>query len=368
VNDLRSAMRGHVVSPEDDLYDTARRIWNGAVDHRPLLIALCETIDDVQLVVRTGHKYGLPLSVLGGGYDWAGRSMREQGLVIDLSAMRQVTVDAKENIALVQGGATAEDVVTAAAQYGLTAVVGAIGKIGMVGFALGGGYGPLAQRFGLGLDNLVGAELVLVNGELAKADASENPDLFWALRGGGGNFGVVTSMQVRLHPVREMLAGKILFPWSDARSVLVGYADLMASAPDELAITAAVVSGPDGNPAVALAPHWSGDMAQGHELIAGLQQLGSPIMASVGIMPCDRVEQLSDDEPNLPVHFLSGGHGNCSVRSRTTQLMYEVFLVWAFNLMFSTLWLRHFEFGPFEWLWRSLTHFKAQPMRLRRPD
>jgi FAD/FMN-containing dehydrogenase len=130
------------------------RIWNAAVDHRPLLIALYETIDDVQLVVRAGHKYGLPLCVLGDGYDWTGRSLWEQGLVIDLSAMRQVTVDPKEDIALVQGGATAEYVVTAAAQYGLTAVVGAIGKIGMVGFTLGAGYGPLAPRFGLGLDNL----------------------------------------------------------------------------------------------------------------------------------------------------------------------------------------------------------------------
>jgi FAD/FMN-containing dehydrogenase len=298
LTELRSAMRGQVVAPEDQTYDAARQIWNGAVDHRPALLAICENVDDVQAAVHAARKYRLPLSVLGGGYDWAGRSVRHQGLVIDLSAMKQVVVDAQAQTATVQGGATAGDVVAAAAPHGLTAVVGTIGKIGMAGFTLAGGYGPLSSRFGLGLDNLIGVELVLADGRRIKADASENVDLSWALRGGGGNLGVVTSMHVRLHPVREVLAGKILFPWSDARPVLSGYAKAMASAPDELAVTAAIVSGPDGSPAVLLAPYWSGDMAQGQEIIAGLQRLGSPLMGGVGPMACADVFGLF--EPNAP--------------------------------------------------------------------
>jgi FAD/FMN-containing dehydrogenase len=289
LNELRSTMRGRVIASDDQTYDAARRIWNGAVDHRPALIAICETADDVQAAVRAARKYRLPLSVRGGGYDWAGRSVRNQGLVIDLSTMKQVIVDAQAQTATAEGGATAGDMVAAAAPHGLTAVVGTLGKIGMAGFTLAGGYGPLSSRFGLALDNLIGAELILADGRRVKADASENVDLFWALRGGGGNFGVVTSMQVRLHPVREVLAGKILFPWSDARSVLSGYAKAMASAPDELAVTAGVLSAPDGGPAVFMAPYWSGDMARGQEIIAGLQRLGSPLMAAVGPMACGDV-------------------------------------------------------------------------------
>jgi hypothetical protein len=289
LNELRSVMRGRVVAPEDQAYDVARRIWNGAVDHRPILIASCETVDDVQAAVRAARKYRIPLSVRGGGYDWTGRSVRHHGLVIDLSTMKRVVVDEQTQTAELQGGATAGDLVAAAAPYGLTAVVGTLSKIGMAGFTLAGGYGPLSSRFGLALDNLIGAELILSDGCCARADTSENPDLFWALRGGGGNFGVVTSMHVRLHPVRKVLAGKVLFPWSNARSVLSGYAEMMASAADEFAMTVGVTTGPDGSPAVFMAPYWSGDMVQGHEIMAGLQRLGSPVMADVGPMTCGDV-------------------------------------------------------------------------------
>lgn len=302
LSELSSTMKGRVISPDDQTYDIARKIWNGAVDHHPAMIAVCETIHDVQAAVRIAHQNRLPLSVLGGGYDWAGRSIKSHGLVIDLSAMKHVVIDEQTQIATLQGGATAADVIHAATPYGLTAVVGAIGKIGMAGFTLAGGYGPLSPLFGLGLDNLIGAELVLADGRHIKADSMENADLFWALRGGGGNFGVVTSMRIRLHPIRPVLAGKILFPWSDAQAVLSGYAETMASAPDALAVTAAVVSGPSGNPAVVLAPHWSGDLAQGQEIIDKLQRLGTPLMASVG--PISGTDIFGLFEPNAP----SGRH------------------------------------------------------------
>jgi FAD/FMN-containing dehydrogenase len=205
-------MRGKVVLPSDDAYDSVRH----AVDHRPALLAICETPEDVKAAVRIAKAHQLPLSVRGGGHDWAGRALRHEGLVIDLSAMRQVAVNATVRVANVAGGARAKDVIAATAPHGLAAVTGNCGAVGMAGVTLGGGYGPLTPRFGLALDNLLGAEVVLADGRHITADALQHADLFWAIRG-GGNFGVVTSMRVRLHPIREMLAGLILFPWSELR-------------------------------------------------------------------------------------------------------------------------------------------------------
>jgi hypothetical protein len=282
--DLRATMQGAVVVPGDETYDHARRIWNGAVDRRPALFALCETVHDVQAAVRVSRTHGLALSVRGGGHDWAGRALRHGGLVIDLTKMRQVSLDASARIATVAGGATAHDLMTAAAAHGLAAVTGNVGAVGMAGFLLAGGYGPLTTRFGLALDNLLGAEIVLADGRLVTADASQNADLFWALRGGGGNFGAVTSMRLRLHPIGEILAGVILFPWSEAESVLRGHAEILASAPDELSVLAGLVPLPDGNPVVFLGPIWSGEPPRGAEIMSQLQSLGTPILTQIGPM------------------------------------------------------------------------------------
>lgn len=198
--ELRESMQGAVVVHGEEAYDAVRHIWNGAVDHRPAVFALCERVEDVQKAVRVARAYNIPLSVRGGGHDWAGRALRHQGLVIDLSRMRHVEVDAGAKVATVAGGATAADVTGAAGSYGLAAVTPNVGAVGMAGFLLAGGYGPLTSRFGLGIDNLLGAELVLADGRRVWADTSQNDELFWAIRGGGGNFGVVTSMRLRLHP------------------------------------------------------------------------------------------------------------------------------------------------------------------------
>src|SRR5260221_139508 len=214
--DLRAAMQGKVVERGDDSYDRARKVWNGAVDHRPALVAFCETPQDVQAAVHVARVHGIALSVRGGGHDWAGRAVRHDGLVIDLSAVRRVEVDPRAQSAAVAGGATAADLIAAAAPFGLVAVTGSVGAVGMAGLTLGGGYGPLIARHGLALDNLLGAELVLADGRCVTADTHEHPDLFWALRGGGGNFGVVTAMRLRLHALGPLLAGLILFPWGQA--------------------------------------------------------------------------------------------------------------------------------------------------------
>lgn len=279
--EMRAAMQGKVVLAGEDDYFRVRQIWNGAVDHQPVLFALCETVEDVQAAVRIARVHSLPLSVRGGGHDWAGRALRNDGLVIDLTGMRHVEVDAAARIATVAGGATGTDVSAAATPYGLAAVTGNVGAVGMAGFLLAGGYGPLTTRFGLAIDNLLGAEVVLADGRVVWADASQNSDLFWAIRGGGGNFGVVTSMRIRLHPVSEILAGVILFPWSEAEPVLRGYAGIVASAPDELSMLAGAFPGPDGNPVMFLGPIWSGNPEQGEKIMARLRSLGTPMLTQI---------------------------------------------------------------------------------------
>jgi FAD/FMN-containing dehydrogenase len=198
---------------------------------------VCPESPAEQVAVVVARQHHLPLSVCGGGHDWAGRSLRHGGLVIDLSRMRRVAVDPQLRVATVQGGATAGDVIVAAQPHGLSAATGTTGGVGMAGLTLGGGYGPLNGRFGLALDNLLSAEVVLADGSRLTANPKYEPELYWALRGGGGNFGVVTSLRVRLHPDPELLAGFIIYPWSQAADVWKGLNDLLADGPDELTPT-----------------------------------------------------------------------------------------------------------------------------------
>ena len=259
-------------------------IWNAAVQHRPALIVRAESPRDVQEAIRVARDRGMRLSVLGGGHDWAGRAVCDGGLVIDLSGTRSVTVDARAQVATVGGGATAADVLGAAAAYGLVAAAGNVGCVGMTGLTLGGGYGPLNGRFGLALDNLLGAEVVLADGRIVTADANHEPELFWALRGGGGNFGVVTSMRVRLHPLDRLIGGMIVFPWSQAATVWRGLGEVLSTAPDELTVQSGLLAGPDGRPAVYLAPAWSGDLRSGETAIGALVKLGTPLTTQVAPM------------------------------------------------------------------------------------
>jgi FAD binding domain/Berberine and berberine like len=301
--ELCRVMPGKVVKPGDVAYAGACRIWNGAVNHQPALIALCETAGDVQAALRVARTHRLPLSVRGGGHDWAGRALRHNRLVIDLTKMRQVEVDAKDQAARVAGGATANDLIAATAPHGLAAVTGNVGAVGMAGFTLGGGYGPLTTRFGLGLDNLLETEVVLADGRLVFASPSQNSDLFWALRGGGGNFGVVTSMRLRLHPVGELLAGVIMFPWSEAPSVLRGHAEILSSAPGELSVLAGVFSASDGSPVMVIGPIWSGEPNQGQEIIARMQSFGTPILSQIGPMSYTDLIRLYDSEAREGCHY-----------------------------------------------------------------
>ena len=210
--ELRAIMQGRVVSRGDDDYPRTRKIWNKAAETQPALFAVCETSTDVQAAVRSARQHGLSLSVRGGGHSWAGSALCPDGLVIDLSKMRQVVVDPHSRVAIVAGGAKVKDVAAAAGFYGLVAALGNCGEVGMAGLTLGGGYGPLNGQYGLAADNLLGAEVVLADGRRVTTGHDEEPELFWAIRGGGGNFGVVTSLRIRLHETRHMLAGGSCIP------------------------------------------------------------------------------------------------------------------------------------------------------------
>ncbi|WP_448332469.1 FAD-binding oxidoreductase [Streptomyces sp. DSM 41534] len=278
----RTIDNGQVVT-SGSAYDAAVNVWNGAVAHRPDVVVRCATPADARAAVLAAREHGVPLSVRGGGHDWAGRALTDGGLTIDLSGMRAVRVDPDTAVAEVAGGATGADLARAARRFGVTAATGTVGTVGMAGLSLGGGYGPLSGRFGLALDNVLSADVVLADGSLVTADAEREPELLWALRGGGGNFGLVTAMRVQLHRTPTLLSGQILFPWAQASAVLARLAEFVPEGPDELTVQCGVLAGPDGAPAVFVMPTWSGDDARaGEETLARLTALGEPLVAQLG--------------------------------------------------------------------------------------
>ena len=247
----------------------------------PALTVRPHTAAEVSAAVITARSHDLPLSVLAGGHDWAGRSVRDGGLVIDLAEMRQVVVSPQIQVAAVEGGATAGDVVRAAQPLGLTAVTGTTGGVGMAGLTLGGGYGPLNGRFGLALDNLLGVEVVLADGRHVIANPASEPDLYWALRGGGGNFGVATSLNIRLHAVPEVLSGFIIYPWTQAADVWTQLNEILHDGPDEMTVQSGILPDSDGRPLVFLSPVWSSELSRGHAVVEQLLRLGTPLSSEV---------------------------------------------------------------------------------------
>jgi FAD/FMN-containing dehydrogenase len=247
---------------------------------------------EVQTVLRYARANGVAVSVRGGGHDWAGRALASNGLVIDMSLMRQVSVDAESGVATLAGGALAADLVAAAEPHGLAPATGIIGDIGVVGLTLGGGYGPLTGLAGLALDNLLEVQVVLEDGRTVSTSAEVEPELFWALRGGGGNFGVVTSMRVRLHRLSQVTAGVIVLAWDDAAEVLRKYDALMSTAPDELTVPISMASAPGGGPVLFLWPTWSGPTESSVDWMARLVGLGTPVLTQIAPMPYSELLQL----------------------------------------------------------------------------
>jgi FAD/FMN-containing dehydrogenase len=284
--------RGDVIAPDDVGYDDARRIWNGNVDRRPRLIARCTGTADVAAAVRFARERDLEIAVRGGGHNVAGTAVCDDGIVIDLSAMRAVTVDPIERTALVEGGALWGDVDHETQAHGLATTGGIVSHTGVGGVSLGGGIGWLMRKYGLTVDNLVEAEVVTAEGEIMRASAADRPDLFWALRGGGGNFGVVTSFRFRLHPVGPVItAGPVFWAAEDTTEVLRFYRDFVADAPDELGNIVrlgtippwpGVDKGLHFRPAIAVASCYAGPVDDGDRALRRLREFGTPLVDLVG--------------------------------------------------------------------------------------
>jgi FAD/FMN-containing dehydrogenase len=277
---LAGQLPGHVSRPGDDRYAAATAIWAKPVGRMPRAVVHCRTPQDVQSAIRAARDSGLSLSVRGGGHDWAGRALCD-GLVIDLSGMNDVVVGSDKRSARISGGARAADVLRVTDPLGLAAVTGSCSAVGMAGLTLGGGYGPLIGRFGLALDNLTAAEVVLADGRIVTAKHDSEEGLFWALRGGGGNLGVVTAMRHRLHDLPNVLSGMLVYPFSEAKAVLERYADLAPSMPDELTVQLGLVAGAGGSPVVLIVPTWSGLPGRGDARLATLLELGTLLDNSV---------------------------------------------------------------------------------------
>jgi FAD/FMN-containing dehydrogenase len=277
---LEQRLSGCLSKPGDERYAAATAIWAKPVGPMPRAVAHCRTAQDVQSAVQAARDCDLTLSVRGGGHDWAGRALCD-GIVIDLTAMNDVMLGPDYRTALIFGGARASDVFAVTDPRGLAVVTGSCSSVGMTGLTLGGGYGSLIGRFGLALDNLLAAEVVLADGHIVTASPNDEPELFWALRGGGGNFGVVTAMQHRTHYLPSVRSGVLLFPFAEARAVLEGCIDIMAGAPEELTVQLGVVGGPDGAPLAMVVPTWCGLPGQGEARLAPFLGLGTMVVSTL---------------------------------------------------------------------------------------
>jgi FAD/FMN-containing dehydrogenase len=287
VADLARYFRGALIRPDDPSYDGARRIWNGAIDRYPALIARCTGVADVTAAVRFARERDLAVAVRGGGHNVAGTAVCDGGVVIDLSPMKGMYVDPRARTARAQPGLLWGEFDHETQRFGLATTGGIVTHTGVAGLTLGGGLGWLMRRYGLTCDNLVSADVVTADGELVRASAEENEDLFWGLRGGGGNFGIVTSFEYRLHPVGPtVLAGVILFPASRARAVLDFYRQYIASAPDELMTIVVLRMAPPapflpaaihGQPVIIIGVCYAGSVDEGERVIAPLRRFTTPL-------------------------------------------------------------------------------------------
>lgn len=297
VRALGSAFSGTVLTPGDAGYDQARRVHNGLIDKRPAGIAQCRSTEDVVAAVRFAREHGLEVAVRGGGHNVAGRATVDGGLMIDLSPMKSVEVDAKRQVAVAGGGVTWAEFNQATQQHGLATTGGAISTTGVAGLTLGGGWGWLQGKYGLALDNLLGVEMVLADGSVAKAGLTENRDLFWAVRGAGANFGVVTSLIFQLHPVGPLVVGGLVaHPFDRAGEVLRYYREFARSLPDELSLAGGVLHAPDGSGAklVAIIAGWCGSVADGEAAVRPLKEFGTPVMDAFGPMQYAELNQMLD--------------------------------------------------------------------------
>ena len=285
LNDLDARITGTLLTPGDTNYDQARAVWNGMIDKRPAAIACCTSTEDVVASVTFARENSYLLSIRGGGHNAAGNAVCDDGLVIDLSAMRSVTVDPTSRTARAQGGATWGDFDRATAEHALASTGGAISTTGVAGLTLGGGLGWLMRSYGMACDNLRSVEIVTADGEVLRASETEHPDLFWGIRGGGGNFGVVTEFEFALHPVETVLAGMLVHPAERAAEALRYLRDFHPTAPDQLTVFTGLMTSPEGMPIVAFLVCYNGSLEEGERVLAPLRAFGPPVADLIQPMP-----------------------------------------------------------------------------------
>ncbi len=301
---LKTHIKGHVVLPDDPNYDEVREIWNAMIDRKPAVIVQCAKADDVSHAIAFARENKLDISIRGGGHNIAGNAVCDHGVMIDLSTMTNVRIDAQKRRAYVEPGATLADFDQAAQVHGLATPVGINSTTGIAGLTLGGGFGWLTRKYGMTIDNLVSAAVVTADGKQLRTSETENADLFWAIRGGGGNFGIVTEFEFALHPVGpEILAGLIVFPLSQAKQVLTQYRQFADSAPEELTVWVILRKAPPlpflpetvhGQEVIVLAVFYAGDLAEGQKLIEPLRRFGDAYGEHIGTQPYVQWQQAFD--------------------------------------------------------------------------
>jgi FAD/FMN-containing dehydrogenase len=303
VETFKASLRGALLRAGDVGYDDARTIHNGMIDRRPALIARCAGVADVLTGIRFARAHDLLVSVRGGGHGMPGFAVCEGGLMLDLSGMNSVRVDPDNRTVRAEAGVTwgAFDHETQA--FGLATTGGVVGSTGIAGLTLGGGHGFLMRRYGLACDNLLAADVVTADGRRLRASATEHAELFWGLRGGGGNFGVVTSFEYRLHPLGTMLAGMVIYPLAQAKAFLRRYREVTSTAPDELGSLVALGTLPDGTQAAVLLVGYSGPIADGEKLLRPLREFGPPLADQLGPVPYTALQSISE-------HFNPRGYRN----------------------------------------------------------
>ena len=286
VREFGARLKGDLLRPDSNAYDDVRRVWNGMIDRRPGLIARCLDASDVRTAVEFARTHKLLVAVRGGDHHAAGTAVCDGGLMIDLSPMVAISVDASERTARVEPGVRWAALDAATQAHGLATPGGTVSDTGVAGLTLGGGIGWLSARYGLACDNLVAADVVTADGRLRRASPTEHPDLFWAIRGGGGNFGVVTAFEFRLHPVGPtVVAGMVVHPLDRAGEVVRFYRDFATAVPDEVNTALAFLTAPDGVKVVAIAACHCGDVEAGERVLEPLKAFGPPVLDQIGRVP-----------------------------------------------------------------------------------
>ena len=294
-NQWKPRFRGRLLARGDEEYDASRRIWNGMIERQPALIARCAGPDDVRTAIKLARAASLLVSVKGGGHGVAGMAVCNDGMMIDLSLMKDIAVDPGASEATAGPGVLWGEFDAATQAHGLATTGGQVSHTGIAGLTLGGGLGYLMGKHGAVCDNVLSLEVVLADGEMLTVSEDENPDLFWAMRGAGANFGIVTSFRYRLHPLQQVLAGMLLYRRDQASELIAFHREFLAGTPDELDTTIAFLNSPEGMPLTGVIAVYSGDVSEGERVLEPLRKFGQPIADLIRPMPYTDAQRMVDD-------------------------------------------------------------------------